>query len=108
MEMEDKILVVRGMAKGAETLDDPEIRDYLESARLSVLNYLYPFGFDAEMELPARYDFVQIQAVVYRINRRGSEGETTHIEVGTERDFASADLPMDLLKEITPMCGFPE
>lgn len=108
MEVYDKIRIVRSMAKGAEVLEDETVEDYLSSARDTVMNHLYPFRDTSGMEMPSKYDYVQIQICVYRINKRGAEGQTTHIEVGTERDFASADVPMDLLKEITPMCGFPE
>lgn len=108
MEDIEKAEILRRMSKGAEDLDEDVIRRYLEAARESILNFLYPFGIPANVELPSRYDFVQIRIAIYNIHKRGAEGETKHIEVGTERDYASGDIPTDLLKEITPMCGFPE
>lgn len=105
MDTAEKITLVRAMAKGAETLDDNEVTYYLEMAKSAVLNRLYPFH-DKD-EIPARYDFTQVRIAVYNINKRGAEGETKHIEVGTERDFASADIPADLLSELVPLCGVP-
>ncbi len=105
MEISEKVAVVRAMAKGAEPLNDETVASYLTMAEKAIMNRLYPFH-DVE-EMPTRYDFTQIRICVYNINKRGAEGETKHIEVGTERDFASADIPDDLLKELVPMCGVP-
>lgn len=103
----EKTSIVRGMAKGAETLDDEVISAYLDAAKEAILNRLYPFRNIFGMHLPTRYEAAQIRICVYSINKRGAEGETKHIEVGTERDYASADIPDDLLNEIVPMCGAP-
>lgn len=105
METSEKIVVVRAMAKGAETLDDDSVAYYLEMAEAAIMNRLYPFHNKEEM--PERFSMTQIRIAVYNINKRGAEGETKHIEVGTERDFASADIPDDLLKELVPTCGVP-
>lgn len=106
MENTEKIAVVRAMSKGAEVLADSAVAYYLEMAKAAILNRVYPFH-DVE-EMPERFEFTQIRICVYNINKRGAEGETKHIEVGTERDFASADIPDDLLKELVPLCGVPE
>lgn len=106
MEMTEKIDIVRTMAKGAETLKDDGVSSYLQMAEKAIVNRVFPFS-DSGVEMPARYDFAQIRIAVYNINKRGAEGETKHIEVGTERDFASADIPDDLLSELVPMCGVP-
>ena len=98
---------IRGMAKGAETLTDDMIIVYLQAATDAILNRLYPFSDTSGKSLPARYISLRNRICVYTINKRGAEGETKHIEVGTERDFASADIPDDLLSEVVPMCGVP-
>lgn len=108
MEDLEKTEVIRRMSVGAQGMADDVILNYLDAAKESILNYLYPFGVPKDVEFPAQYDFLQIRVVIYNIHRRGAEGQTKHIEVGTERDFASGDIPIDLLKEITPKCGFPE
>lgn len=105
METEEKITVVRAMSKGAEVLDDDVVAYYLEMAKNAIMNRMYPFHEKEEM--PERFDYAQIRICVYNINKRGAEGETKHIEVGTERDYASADIPNDLLKELVPTCGVP-
>lgn len=106
LETSEKIVVVRAMAKGAEVLDDDAVAYYLSMAEKAILNRMFPFH--PEEELPERLSYTQIRIAVYNINKRGAEGETKHIEVGTERDFASADIPDDLLKELMPTCGVPE
>ena len=104
MDITEKINIVRTMSKGAEVLDDDSITAYLEMAGQAIVNRVFPFS---DGVLPSRYDFAQIRICVYNINKRGAEGETKHIEVGTERDFPSADIPDDLLSELVPMCGVP-
>ena len=104
----EMIQTVLAMSKGAQMLGDKAdavIGMYLDSAERAILNRIYPFG--GPSELPERYQFDQIRICVYNINKRGAEGETAHIEVGTERDFASADIPDDLLSDLVPMCGVP-
>lgn len=104
----EMIHAVWSMSKGAQMLgEDWEqiIGLYLDSAAQAILNRVFPFG--NVNELPERYQYAQIRICVYNINKRGAEGETAHIEVGTERDFASADIPDDLLSELVPMCGVP-
>ena len=125
MTGEQKIAVVRAMAQvGTAHMEDAEIENYLNMAKYAVLNRVFPFDnlydkshpeTDAdgnpvfpERELPGRYEMAQIRITVYNINKRGAEGETRHIEVGTQRDYASADIPDDLLNELVPMCGVPE
>lgn len=105
MDLNQKIVTVRAMSKGAEALDDDAVAAYLSMAEAAIMNRMYPFQDVTEM--PERFDFTQIRICVYNINKRGAEGETKHIEVGTERDFASADIPADLLRELVPMCGVP-
>ncbi len=107
MTDDEKTGIVRNMSKGAETLDDEVIYAYLDAAKSAILNRLYPFQDVSDKVVPARYEAVQIRICVYAIHKRGAEGETKHIEVGTERDFASADIPNDLLNEVVPMCGAP-
>lgn len=102
------IATIKAMSKGAQMLTDDEVKTYLDAARQAILNRLYPFSPAGEyLELPPRYDFLAIRVSVYFINKRGAEGQTKHIEVGTERDYAGADIPEDILKEIVPMCGVP-
>ena len=107
MDIGEKIDIVRAMAKGAEVLEDNVVAAYLKMAETAVRNRVYPFGGHDGMELPAKYDFAQIRISVYNINKRGAEGESKHIEVGTERDYSSADIPDDLLSELVPMVGVP-
>ena len=106
MDIGEKSDIVRAMAKGAETLEDNVVIAYLKMAEQAIVNRVYPFGGQPG-SLPSRYDFAQIRICVYNINKRGAEGETKHIEVGTERDYPSADIPDDLLSELVPMVGVP-
>lgn len=108
MVIGDKVAIIRAMAaKGTENMDYNAIASYLEGAKYAILNRLYPYKDTSGMEIPEKYEFLQIKVAVYNINKRGAEFELRHIEVGTERDYASADIPDDVLKEFVPMCGVP-
>ena len=108
MTLEQKVATVRAMTPvGTRNMEDDTVIAYLKSAELAVMNRLMPFVPLTDEGVPERYEFVQVRVCVYNINKRGAEGETKHIEVGTERDFPSADIPDDLLNELVPMCGVP-
>lgn len=114
MTDETKLAMVKTLS-GESELSDEEVSVYLELAGMKIMNRLYPYGkYDSregrrkeaeELEIPARYHALQCQIAAYMINRRGSEGEVSNIEVGTQRDYGSADVPDDMLSGIVPMVG---
>lgn len=92
-----------------QMLDDgtpPNVLEvYLELAGQKVLNRMYPYKEDYEgLEIPARYDGIQLKVAVYMLNKRGAEGEIQHIENGIHRNYGSADVPDGMLQEIVPYC----
>lgn len=107
MELAEKINMVKAMSKGAAILSENDVASYLAMAESAIMNRVYPMKDISETELPSRYDYAQVRIAVYNINKRGAEGESKHIEVGTERDYSSADIPDDLLSELVPFCGVP-
>ena len=117
MTKDEKLAMLRALAGEefakddeveAEVLSDGVLSAYLLLAGQKIINKAYPFAKDGEVtEVPAKYEMLQIQIAAYMCNRRFSEGETRHIEVGTQRDYASADVPDDMLSSIVPRCGIP-
>lgn len=76
---------------------------YLDVAKTTILNKLYPFESDEyAREWLSKYDNLQIRMAVYLINKQGAEGETSHSENGVSRMYSSADIPNAMLNEITP------
>ena len=93
-----------------ETLTGEEdavvLSTYLDLAADAIINRAYPYRNDIEgLEVPAKYQRLQIDICVYMLNKRGAEGETQHIENGIHRNYKSADIPEDMLSRIVPYVG---
>ena len=90
--------------------DDATLLSYLEMAKYKILNRRYPYLDDDELEektIPKRWEHKQIEIAAYMLNKRGAEGETQHIENGIHRNYKSADVPEEMLRDIPPYCGIP-
>ena len=87
-----------------EKVNDEELEDILESAKAVILSRRFPFGEQPE-EIENKYKDLQIRIAVEMFNKRGAEGEIAHSENGVNRNYASANVSEDLLREITPKVG---
>ena len=97
----EKIAMVKAMS--GET-DEDTVSAYLYLAGQKICRAAYPY--DASVTIvPAQYDHVQVEAAVYLLNKRGSEGQVGHNENGVNRTYESADLPYDLIGQVVPVCG---
>ena len=77
---------------------------YLDMAGDKILNRMYPFLEDySGKEVPERYAMIQLNVAAYLMNKRGAEGQVQHIENNIHRNFGSADVPGEMLKDILPM-----
>lgn len=82
--------------------DDSILTSALDNAALIVLNKLYPFGYEDDINVPTRYQGIQVRLAAYFLNKRGADGELQHNENNVYRYYGSADVPKDMLNEITP------
>lgn len=87
-----------------EGINDIELEDILESAKAVILSRRFPFG-EYPDELEPRYMDLQIRIAVEMIAKRGAEGERVHKENGVDREYSSAGVSEELLREITPKAG---
>ena len=87
-----------------ENITDIELEDILESAKAVILSKRFPFG-DVPSEIEPRYNDLQIRIAVEMFNKRGAEGEISHSENGVSRNYSSASVSEELLREITPKAG---
>lgn len=91
-------------------IDDPNesadtLSAYLEIAASVILNQMYPFKTDyTGLEVPERYESVQLKVSSYMLLKRGAEGQIQHIEGQIHRNYGSADIPKDMLKDVIPYC----
>ena len=83
---------------------DEVLTSYLNIAARKILNRAYPYD-DTVTEVPRRYGYLQCDIAAYLLNRRGSEGQTSHSENGISRSYESADVPESMMKEVIPHVG---
>lgn len=84
--------------------EEPAILElYLDLAAGKILNRMYPYLTEYEgVDVPDRYAGIQLNVAAYLLNKRGAEGEVQHIENGVHRNYGSADVPDEMLKDIIP------
>lgn len=87
--------------------EDPAILElYLDLAAGKILNRMYPYLTEyGDVDVPDRYAGIQLNVATYLLNKRGAEGEVQHIENGVHRNYGSADVPEEMLKDIIPMAA---
>ena len=85
--------------------DDDILSAYLDIAGQKILERVYPYRHDDELEIPAKYQSTQLEIAVYLLNKRGAEGEITHNENGINRSYESSSVPASMLKHVIPYCA---
>lgn len=87
---------------GIENTDeDTLLIEYLNSAKVDILNKRYPMGYPNEtIELEPRYLTLQVELAVVKYNMRGVEGQTQHTENGIGRSYTPYE---KLLNSIVPL-----
>lgn len=101
----EKLETVRVLTKGETDNDaDAVLSTYLLIASKKILARLYPYD-DTQTDIPAKYETLQCEIAAYLLNKRGADGELQHTENGISRQFASADVPNNMLSEIIPHVG---
>ena len=77
---------------------------YLDLAGRKIVAKAYPYNAE-DKDVPAKYDFLQVEIAAYMLNKRGAAGQTSHSENGISRTYENADVPESMLNTITPFCG---
>ena len=101
MTESEKIATVQTLVGNDSEATQAVVTVYLAFAEDAVKQRLYPFGFDEDTPMPAKYEILQCKLAARYFLRRGAEGETVHAENGITRHYGSVD-DADLLKEILP------
>ena len=97
-----KILMLEKML-GEEESDTEVLSVYLELARQAILNRMYPYKDDyTGLNVPERYDSIQLNVACAMYSKRGAESEIQHIENGIHRNYGDAHIPDGMLKDIVP------
>lgn len=102
MTQEEKLTALKVMVGSSDS--DEVLSTYLTFAGSKIIAKAYPYQNDIS-EVPAQYEYLQVEIAAYMLNKRGAEGETVHTENGISRTYENADVPTSMLKAITPYCG---
>jgi hypothetical protein len=87
----------------APDTDTDEVLDgVLADAEALVLNRMYPFGYPDGLDVPTRYERIQIQLAAELYSKRGAEGQTSHSENGISRNWPEKSA---LLNRVLPHVG---
>lgn len=102
MTISEKInAMVVGIAPDVEE-DKAILEAELREAEAMILNKMYPFGYPEDMEVPVRYERLQIKLAIELYTQRGAEGQASHSENGTTRTWPTVSR---ILSQIAPHCG---
>jgi hypothetical protein len=91
------------LAQLAPDTDEERVLDaVLASAAGLILNKMYPFGYEPHLEVPTRYEQIQVMLAAELYSKRGAEGQTSHSENGISRSWPEKNR---LLAQIMPRVG---
>jgi hypothetical protein len=104
-EMLEKLKIyLNDEIKSGDSSKDSLLLFLLDLAGNKLLERLYPFD-STKLEVPARYQFKQIEIALFLYNKQGAEGETSHSENGISRAYENANIPDSLMQGVTPFVG---
>ena len=102
MTQDEKLNYMKIMG-GLQGEDDNELEAYLDLAKQKLLNHIYPYRNETELE--KRYEMKQVELALILFAKKGAEGEETHNESGVNRKYISEE---KFLQSIPRHCGIPK
>lgn len=102
MTDEEKLAALKALVGGSDS--DEVLSTYLMLAGRKIIAKAYPYKDDVT-EVPAKYEYLQLEIAAYMLNKRGAEGQIAHTENGITRQYENADIPASMLKAIVPHVG---
>lgn len=102
MTNEEKLAALKAMVGNTDS--DEVLSAYLSLAGEKIIVKAFPYKDDVT-EVPVQYSYLQVEIAAYMLNKRGAEGQTSHVENGISRSYENADVPASMLKSIVPFCG---
>lgn len=81
---------------------------YISLAQSAVVSRLFPMDDEASWDdVPDKFHARTCEIAVYLINKRGAEGEVSHKENGTQREYGSAAVPNAMFAGMVPFAHVP-
>ena len=103
MDLSEKLEMLKTIT--GET-DENVLTVYLNIAGDVILRRLYPYGTN-NTQVPSPYEVRQIEIASYLLNKRGAEGEISHMENGMSRTYGDSYVPPSYLRGIVPIAEVP-
>ena len=103
MDLSEKLEMLKTMT---DETDENVLMVYLNLAGDVILRRLYPYGTE-RTQVPSPYEVRQIDIASYLLNKRGADGELSHLENGMSRTYADALVPPSYLRGIVPFAQVP-
>lgn len=105
MQIEEMAAAVAAMVNDSR-FDTLVEEVYLPMAKDAVVSRLWPFDEEKTFEdVPERFRTQTCQIAAYLLDRSGAEGEIRHVENGTTREWASANIPEAMFVGMVPFGG---
>lgn len=102
----DKKLEKLKLLLGDVEASDDVLNTYLEIAGLKILARAYPYADTSRKNVPAKYEYLQVEMAALMFNKRGAEGALSYTESGiVSISFGDADIPNSMLDVIVPYVG---
>ncbi len=105
MILADKIAMLRTLLGNDEAATDEALGALLTFAEAEILSWMYrsyPALPDNVDGVPREYEMIQIHAVIIGFNMHGVEGQASHNENGTARQYAYSDMAAFIHRNVTP------
>ena len=100
----EKLELLKSMLGITGNDSDALLTSYLNLSKDAILRKAYPFNYDV-VDMPTKYDRLQVEIAVFLWNKRGAEGEQIHKENGIDRTYEGAYIPESMLKTVIPYVG---
>ena len=105
--MDEKLISLKALLGIADNSEDELLAVLLTQAGQKITRAVYPYVEDISgIDVPSRYDFLQLEVAERMYNKRGAEGEKEHIENGTHRTYESVE--EFIQNNVVPFCGVPK
>lgn len=98
----EKLIMVKAMT---DETNDSVISAFLAMAAEAICHYADPHGTRKPEDVVAGYGGPQCRIAANWLNKRGADGQLAHDENGIMRTYESGDIPVSILREITPIAG---
>lgn len=98
MDINDRLSMLK--RRLSKEKDEDILRDFLIEAEMVIKERR---GLSVNAELPEQYALTAVTIAEYLYDRRGSVGQTIHIENSVNRHYGDGYIPESMLRNVIPL-----